>query len=88
MQSQEQHKEKKATGHVVFPELGYPKGSIKKEVQNSGFGDEPSESEGNPGFRKRSMGNLAARNWDDLEKRYWDDLELDARNYDYLDDLG
>ena len=34
------------------------------------------------------MGNLVARDWDDLEKRYWNDLELDARDYNDLDDLG
>ena len=40
-----------------------------------------------PRFRKRSMGNLGARDWDDLEKRYWDDLELGARSYNDLDGL-
>ena len=38
-------------------------------------------------LHKRPSGDLEARDWDDLEKRYWDDLELDARDYNDLDEL-
>ena len=83
-QLQEQHK---GPPHVDFPPLGYP-GPPNIQYIKTGYGDEPKVNPPESGFRKRSMGNLVARDWDDLEKRYWNDLELDARDYNDLDDLG
>ena len=86
-QQSQQKQQHKGPPPVDFPPLGYP-GPPNIQYIKTGYGDEPKINPPESGFRKRSMGNLVARDWDDLEKRYWNDLELDARDYNDLDDLG